>query len=195
MKQSVYRYSALACAATTMLLCSILFADQAAQAKAGTNRIEAELRGLVKPPPDAISLGSLDPVVVTVGWGDLFVNHGFGGHDTVKILGAAHKDFLFAHSPSKLVYAIPGSVDRFTAIGTWLDHPETVPGVWRYEVFIDGQLVHTGRHATEDVEGHPIDIPVPSDAKILTLKILAGDDGKALANTTWAYPRFHKRKK
>ena len=152
---------------------------------------EHEIRKLMHPGYGAVFLGDLEPISAEVGWGNVVVNKGFDGHDSVKILDEQHSVFLFAHSPSKLVYSIPSGMRRFTAIGVGLDHPETQHN-WKYLVYVDGKPVYESPYREEHLEGIPIDVPLPHDGRILILKIASGHEGKGLANTCWAFPYFQK---
>ena len=152
---------------------------------------EYVIRNLMQPTSRSVFLGDLEPIAANVGWGKLLVNQGFDGYDRVKILGEQHRVFLFAHSPSKLVYSLPPDVRRFTAIGAGLDHPETQHD-WQYLLYIDGKLVHESPHHEEHREGIPIDVSIPHNSKVIILKIISGHEGKGLANTCWAFPYFRR---
>ena len=152
---------------------------------------EYDIRRLTQPTSGALFLGDLEPISAAVGWGELFVNQGYDGHNRVKILDEPHSVFLFAHSPSKIVYSIPSGIRRFTAVGAGLDHPETEHD-WQYFVYLDGKLVHESPHHEEHREGLPIDVSIPHDSRIIILRIVSGHEGKGLANTCWGFPYFSR---
>lgn len=143
-------------------------------------------------PSRGVFLGDLDPIISDVGYGVFSVNQGYEGYNSVRILDEPHSVFLFAHSPSKLVYSIPPGVRRFTAIGAGIDSP-TLEHDWQYFVYLDGELVHESLHHEKHREGLPIDVRIPWESRIITLKIYSGGYGSVgLADTCWAYPYFHK---
>ena len=90
-------------------------------------------------------------------------------------------EFLFAHAPSHLTYAIPPGAKEFTAIG-YNVRSMTV----KFRVFVDGRGVYES-----PVAGIvPIRVPLPDGAKRLDL-IVDDFDGNGGDVSFWCYPRFH----
>jgi hypothetical protein len=89
-------------------------------------------------------------------------------------------EFLFAHAPSHLTYAVPPGATEFSAIG-YNVHSLTV----KFRVFVDGQ----GAYESPLAGIVPIRVPLPPGARRLDL-IVDDFDGNSLDASFWCYPRF-----
>jgi hypothetical protein len=92
-------------------------------------------------------------------------------------------EFLFAHAPSSLTYAVPEGMSRFKAIG----YCDVTPAV-RYEVWADARQIYQS-----PLGGIiPIDVKIPSGTKSLELRTerTAKVD---YTQTYWCYPRLYAK--
>ncbi|MBI1344833.1 hypothetical protein GC163_00940 [bacterium] len=92
-------------------------------------------------------------------------------------------EYLYAHAPSTVTYAVPEGMTRFSAIG-WCTLSATV----RFELWSDSQRLFQSVQAGVV----PIDVRLPTGTKSITLKII---EGKSFDNdqSFWCYPRLHRK--
>ncbi|QDV68118.1 NPCBM/NEW2 domain protein [Rosistilla carotiformis] len=92
-------------------------------------------------------------------------------------------EYLFAHAPSTVTYAVPDGMTRFTAVGY-----NVVSCSVRYEVWADGKpLLQTPQAGVV-----PIDVQLPSGTKSIELKV--NDMGNSKDDQSfWCYPRLYAK--
>jgi hypothetical protein len=92
-------------------------------------------------------------------------------------------EFLFAHAPSSVTYAVPEGMNRFTAIGYNVFSHSV-----KYEVWADAQQVYESPQAGII----PIDVKLPRGTKTIELKV--NDLGNGVNDLSiWCYPRLHRK--
>ncbi len=112
---------------------------------------------------------------------------------------------IFAHADSALRVDVPKNAERFTAVvgvpddvtadetdRTKHDYIERESGSWFFEVWFDGRLAYV----SEEAWNYPnrifyVNIPIPHDAKTMTLRTFIGDSG--LCDGAWFAPAFHAK--
>jgi hypothetical protein len=90
-------------------------------------------------------------------------------------------EFLFAHAPSQIVYALPEGAKEFSAIG-YCAKSDSV----KFRVYADGDLLFQSCRAGIV----PVRVPLPKGAKRLELCVDALDDSGS-DHSIWCYPRLH----
>jgi hypothetical protein len=161
-------------------------------------KIEKKLESLqgtgVAPVAPFIDVTTLTPKKSKVGTSTLGVNTNLVDKKTwtVVVNGKECNQYIFAHAPSSVVYAIPPGTRTFTAVGVKLENASWIPGTWKYVVIVDGKSLYVSKPLAE-VKGFELEIsvPIPAGAKEVELKIDEIDDLKA-DWSVWAYPRFVK---
>ena len=111
--------------------------------------------------------------------------------DAVVVNGERCNQWLGAHAPSRVVYAIPFGVKTFSAVGVRPDN-QSIPGSWRYMVRIDGNQVFRSKPLNEYRDFQvPIEVAVPMGAKTIELIV---DELENFRNdhAVWALPVFKK---
>jgi hypothetical protein len=101
--------------------------------------------------------------------------------------------YLWAHTNSRIDFAIPSGYTRFTAFATGPSErstgiPITAAENWKASVLVDGKLLdqsdQLSRYKTRE---HAVDITFPSGSKTLTLITDTLGDGR-FDHAFWAYP-------
>jgi hypothetical protein len=128
-----------------------------------------------------IRLTECQPLLVSVGAEIFRVNQARGPTLPPRFDEAGPcNEFLFAHAPSQLTYAIPPGATEFSAIG-YNVRSTTV----KFRVFVDGRGVFES-----PVAGIvPVHVALPPGAKRLDL-IVDDFDGNGWDWSFWCYPRF-----
>jgi hypothetical protein len=104
---------------------------------------------------------------------------GFRGHTPI-VGGTECADFLFAHAPSKLTYAIPPKSKYFTAVAYAACNAQV-----KFVVKVDDQILFTSERKPLDT----VCIELPEGAKVLQLE--CDDLGDVFADhSLWCYPAF-----
>lgn len=92
-------------------------------------------------------------------------------------------EFLYAHAPSTVTYAVPEGMSRFTAIGYNVRSQHT-----RFEVWADAKKIYESPQAGII----PMDVKLPKGTKTIELKVKdLGDD--RYDQSMWCYPRLHRK--
>jgi hypothetical protein len=129
-----------------------------------------------------IRLTEQKPLSATVAHDVFRINNPLGILPPPRLEGVQRCDeYLFAHAPSHLTYAIPAGTKQFTAIG-YNVRSLTV----KFRVFVDGQ----GMYESLPAGIVPIRVPLPDGATRLDL-IIDEFDGNNTDHSFWCYPRFH----
>ncbi len=124
-----------------------------------------------------------------VGYAELMYGKNLG--DTgVYLHGEPINDYIFAHAPSQVVYAIPDGARMFMAWGVKPDYSSNITGSWRYIVLIDGKRVYRSRplnsYAGREVQ---ISVGIPPGSKTIELWVDPMGDNH-WDHSVWALPRF-----
>ena len=91
------------------------------------------------------------------------------------------KDYYAAYAPSRLKCPVPSGAKSFSVVG-YNDASRTA----KYQILIDGKLVHDSGQASVDV----IKIPIPQKAS--TIELVCDPAGVSdYDRTCWCFPRFH----
>jgi hypothetical protein len=117
---------------------------------------------------------------VSIGAVGLRINQPFGPTPPRLDRAQPCREFLFAHAPSHLAYAIPTGAKEFSAVGYCMKS-----GTVKFRVFVDGQGVYESPLAGIA----PIRTPLPLGARRLDL-ITDDFDGYVADWCAWCYPRF-----
>lgn len=136
-----------------------------------------------------ISLLDLPVLEYKVGFADLWFGKNVDNR-TVMLHGKETEDYIFAHAPSRVLYAIPAGVTSFQAWGVRTHGDSNVVGTWVYIVKIDDKEVFRSE-PLEHYQNHevPISVGIPAGAKIIELVI---DDltNNYADHSIWAAPTF-----
>lgn len=149
--------------------------------------------------PD-IFLGDLSPVDASVGWGRYRANH-YGQIDArdgrgVFVGGKPCAQFLWAHPPSRIEFAIPSGYTRFSAVGVGPGDlasglPTRAYGSWSYLVEIDGETLFEHHDLrTHPGKELPVEVTIPPGARRITLVVDPLTDNSS-DHAFWAYPTLH----
>jgi hypothetical protein len=90
-------------------------------------------------------------------------------------------EYLFAHAPSSVTYAVPDGMTRFTATGYNVRSCSV-----RYEVWAGGKQIYESPQAGIV----PIDVKLPAGTKSIELKVDAMGKND-YDHSFWCYPRLH----
>ncbi len=129
-----------------------------------------------------IKLVDLKPVSAEVGWGEFLVNRA-GGDGEAPLIARDFKmcdEYIFAHAPSRVSYAVPPESRSFSATGYCVANRNV-----RFEIVCDGQSLY--RSQSGGVV--PIKVELPRGAEKLELVAAAAD--RANAHSFWCCPRFY----
>lgn len=91
-------------------------------------------------------------------------------------------EFIFAHAPSTIKYAVPEGMTRFTAVGL-----NALSKSVKYEVWADDKRIYSSPEAGMV----SIDAQLPAATKVIELKVVHLDDPFA-DHSIWCYPRLHR---
>lgn len=92
-------------------------------------------------------------------------------------------EFIYAHAPSAVSFAVPSGMTRFTAVG-WA----TVSNTVKFEVWADGSRIYQ----SPEVGIAQIDVKLPARTAKIELKIDDLGDYR-YDHTFWCYPRLHRK--
>lgn len=92
-------------------------------------------------------------------------------------------EFLYAHAPSTVSYAVPEGMTRFTAIGY-----NVLSNHVKYEVWADANRIYESPQAGII----PIDLKLPKGTKTIELKVNGMGDNH-FDCSIWCYPRLHRK--
>ena len=144
--------------------------------------------------PD-LFLGDISPLHSRVGqgvYGANIYNNDDKGKRVVLLGGKECTQFLWAHAPSWIEFAIPSGYDRFktTGIGPSFSAGERLPGfgLLKLSVQVDGKTVFASEELTTYPNFEvPVDVKIPAGSKTLTLLVdHLGDN--VLDHAFWANP-------
>ncbi|WP_395736915.1 protein kinase domain-containing protein [Prosthecobacter sp.] len=150
-------------------------------------------------PRHELSLADLSPLHAQVGW-DVFRANYYGEINALEgrgvyVGGVACKQYLWAHPPSRVEFAIPAGYTSFTATGIGPSHlasgqPVTAYGSWTYIVEVDGKAVFNSNEL-RSYPGHevPVSVALPAGSKRLTLITETAGDASS-DHAFWAAPAF-----
>jgi hypothetical protein len=125
----------------------------------------------------------LTPLSRAVGYSFFGVNKAPNNPGPVRLLEETLCDeFVFAHAPSQLTYAIPEGTKEFSAVGYAALRPV------RFRIYVDNHQVFSSRSGCTAT---PIRVPIPRGAKKLDLVVDQGADSHD-DWAFWCYPRFHR---
>ena len=92
-------------------------------------------------------------------------------------------EFLFAHAPSSVTFAVPVGMTRLTAIGY-----NVIGDSVKFEVWADGTRLWES--PTAGIV--PIDLKLPPGTKMITLRV-DPLGGTQFDHSMWCYPRLHRK--
>jgi beta-lactamase regulating signal transducer with metallopeptidase domain len=141
---------------------------------------------------NVISLLDLPVLDYHVGFGDLMISRSLDQRQV--FLGQKEcADYLFDHSPSRVLYNIPPGATLFTAVGVRPRGLDNIMGSWAYIVKIDGEERFHSKALSEypDLEC-PIRVAIPPGAK--QMELVTDDLRNSFCDhAVWAVPVFKGR--
>ncbi|MCT2586948.1 glycoside hydrolase family 97 catalytic domain-containing protein [Actinophytocola gossypii] len=156
--------------------------------------VERAVRTFVPPPPLAGEpwVSDVPFVAETNGWGpverDRSVNESAAGDgNPLTIDGVVYEKGLGTHAPSRVEVYLGGQCSRFDAL-VGLDDETTEPGSVAFRVLADG-AVRYDSGLVRPGPGIPVSVDV-SGARMLTLEVTDGGDGKNFDHADWADARL-----
>jgi len=132
----------------------------------------------------------MDEVVESrVGYAELMYGSCLDGHE-VYLGGKKIHDYIFAHAPSKLVYAIPEGAKKFNAWGVRPGGSYQIEGSWRYIILIDGKRAYQSKALSAyNNRTLRISVAIPPGAKRMELWIDPMGEN-FFDHSIWALPEF-----
>jgi hypothetical protein len=124
-----------------------------------------------------------------VGFADLWIGRNVSDRK-VLLHNREIQDYLFAHPPSRIRYAIPPGVSTFTAWGVRTDGDSNVVGTWFYIVKIDGKEAFRSEPLVEYKNYTvPISVRIPPGSR--GIELIIDNMGNGFCDhAIWALPTF-----
>lgn len=152
--------------------------------------------------PAELFIGELKPTSVKVNWYESIRVNRYDDSDTREgrlpmIRGKVCSQYILAHAPSRVEYAIPSGYAHFKAIGFGPTGTKGNPALhysslksWKYLIEIDGKRVFESKELSTYPNGEvPIDIALPEGSKSIAL--ITDPCGSSNSDhSMWGYPVF-----
>jgi hypothetical protein len=130
------------------------------------------------PPPADVSIGDLQPLVSTVGWGGYAKRHRSIEGRPLSIAGRAYAKGMGVSAISELVYDLKPEYKAFAAAAGLDDEMrDWTLGSITYQVFVDGKLLHESPVLRQG-EAWFINVPIPPGSK--QIRLVVGDAGDGI---------------